>query len=85
VAELLAERAGLLFRASVIGASSDRRVHAGFARLTVREYRELEAGELLPSWEIVDRIERLFGWPRSFAVADHRGFSSDGSRAGSRT
>jgi hypothetical protein len=40
---------------------------AWYLGLTVREYREVEAGELLPSWEVVDRIDRLFGWPRTFA------------------
>jgi hypothetical protein len=36
------------------------------ARLTVRQYRELERGERLPDFETCDRIDRLFGWPRSF-------------------
>jgi transcriptional regulator with XRE-family HTH domain len=34
--------------------------------VAVVAYRELEAGELWPSWETYDRIERLFGCPRSF-------------------
>jgi hypothetical protein len=34
--------------------------------VSVGAYRKLEAGERWPSWETYDRIERLFGWPRSF-------------------
>jgi hypothetical protein len=34
--------------------------------MTIREYRELEAGERLPDWETVDRIDRLFGRMTSF-------------------
>jgi hypothetical protein len=34
--------------------------------MTVREYRELEAGERVPDFDTCDRIDRLFGWPRSF-------------------
>jgi transcriptional regulator with XRE-family HTH domain len=29
-------------------------------------YQALEAAERWPDWETYDRIERLFGWPRSF-------------------
>jgi transcriptional regulator with XRE-family HTH domain len=38
-------------------------------RLGVRvsEYRELEAGERWPSFDIYDRICKLFGWPQTFA------------------
>lgn len=35
--------------------------------VTVREYRELEAGARPPSFETWDRICKLFGWPRTFA------------------
>jgi hypothetical protein len=45
---------------------------AWYLCLTVRQYRELEAGELLPKWEVFDRIDRLFGWPRSFALISRR-------------
>jgi transcriptional regulator with XRE-family HTH domain len=34
--------------------------------VSVREYREIEAGERSPSWETYDRIATAFGWPRSF-------------------
>jgi hypothetical protein len=38
---------------------------AWYLGMTVREYRELEAGDRLPDFDTVDRIDRLFGWPRS--------------------
>jgi transcriptional regulator with XRE-family HTH domain len=31
-------------------------------------YRALEAAERRPDWETFDRIERLFGWPRTFRL-----------------
>jgi DNA-binding XRE family transcriptional regulator len=34
--------------------------------VTVSVYRTLEAAEVWPDWETCDRIERLYGWPRSF-------------------
>ena len=34
--------------------------------VTVREYREIEAGERVPSWETWDRICKLYGWPQTF-------------------
>lgn len=34
--------------------------------ISVREYRELVAGERAPSWETWDRISRLFGGPQTF-------------------
>ena len=34
--------------------------------VTVREYRELEAGAKPPDYDTYDRICELFGWPRSF-------------------
>ena len=40
--------------------------------VTVREYRELEAGERVPSWETRDRICLLFGWPQTFPSRIHR-------------
>jgi hypothetical protein len=30
--------------------------------------RELEAGERSPDWETWDRINRMFGWPQTFAA-----------------
>jgi transcriptional regulator with XRE-family HTH domain len=34
--------------------------------VTPAAYRQLESGERWPNWETFDRIERLFGRPRSF-------------------
>jgi hypothetical protein len=34
--------------------------------LTVREYREIEAGEVFPDFKTWERMCALFGWPRSF-------------------
>ena len=34
--------------------------------VSVREYRELEAGARSPSFETWDRICTLFGWPQTF-------------------
>jgi hypothetical protein len=34
--------------------------------VTVREYRELEAGTTPPDWDTYDRISELFGWPQTF-------------------
>jgi DNA-binding XRE family transcriptional regulator len=34
--------------------------------VSVRAYRQLEAGELTPSWETWDRICKLCGWPPAF-------------------
>jgi predicted transcriptional regulator len=30
------------------------------------EYRELEAGTRSPSFEVYDRVCKLFGWPQAF-------------------
>jgi predicted transcriptional regulator len=35
--------------------------------VTVREYREMEAGDRVPSADVYVRISELYGWPRSFA------------------
>jgi DNA-binding XRE family transcriptional regulator len=35
--------------------------------VSVREYREIEAGARVPSWETWDRICKLNGWPQTFA------------------
>ncbi len=37
--------------------------------ITVREYRELEAGARSPSFETWDRICKLFGWPQTFTTS----------------
>jgi transcriptional regulator with XRE-family HTH domain len=39
---------------------------AGRLGVSVREYRELEAGACSPSFETWDRICKLFGWPQTF-------------------
>jgi hypothetical protein len=36
--------------------------------ISVREYRELEAGERWPDSDTWDRLCRLFGWPQAFVV-----------------
>ena len=43
---------------------------AGRLGVSVREYRELEAGRLSPTFETWDRICKLYGWPRTFAPRD---------------
>ncbi len=35
--------------------------------VSVREYREIQAGERWPDWEAYDRNAETFGWPRSIA------------------
>jgi DNA-binding XRE family transcriptional regulator len=35
--------------------------------VSVREYREIEAGERSTSWETWDRICKVFGWPQTLA------------------
>jgi predicted transcriptional regulator len=40
--------------------------------VTVREYREIEAGDRMPSFETYRRISELYGWPQTLAVqVDH--------------
>ena len=34
--------------------------------VSVREYREIEAGERSPTFETWDRICKLYGWPQTF-------------------
>ena len=34
--------------------------------VSVRTYRELEAGERQPAWETWDRLCKLFGWGQTF-------------------
>jgi DNA-binding XRE family transcriptional regulator len=36
--------------------------------VSIHEYRELEAGERVPSWETCDRICKLSGWPQTFVT-----------------
>jgi DNA-binding XRE family transcriptional regulator len=36
--------------------------------VSIREYRELEAGASWPNWETWDRICELYGWPQTFAT-----------------
>ena len=36
--------------------------------VSVREYREIEAGTKPPDWDTYERVCELFGWPRSFAT-----------------
>ena len=37
-------------------------------RVSVREYRELEAGARGPDFETWDRICKTFGWPQTFVA-----------------
>jgi hypothetical protein len=34
--------------------------------LTVREYRELEAGDRIPNNDEWDRMCKVYGWPQTF-------------------
>jgi DNA-binding XRE family transcriptional regulator len=43
---------------------------AWLAGVSVREYRELEAGERCPTFETWNRICKHFGWPQTFAAGD---------------
>jgi hypothetical protein len=36
--------------------------------VTVREYRELEAGTRWPTFDTFDRVCKLYGWPQAFVV-----------------
>ena len=36
--------------------------------VSVREYREIEAGEGWPNGETWDRICNLYGWPQTFVT-----------------
>jgi hypothetical protein len=40
--------------------------------VSVREYRELEAGARSPSFDTWDRICRLYGWPQTFAQRERK-------------
>ena len=35
-------------------------------RVSVREYREIEAGDRIPSPGTYERISELYGWPQTF-------------------
>jgi hypothetical protein len=35
--------------------------------VTVGEYREMEAGDLVPEFDVWDRLCELYGWPQTFA------------------
>jgi hypothetical protein len=37
--------------------------------VSVREYREIEAGARSPSFETWDRICKLYGWPQTLVVS----------------
>jgi transcriptional regulator with XRE-family HTH domain len=40
--------------------------------VSVREYREIEAGERWPNGETFNRICELYGWPQTFAPGIRR-------------
>ena len=37
--------------------------------VSVREYREIEAGDRIPSPDTNERISELYGWPQTFCYA----------------
>jgi hypothetical protein len=39
--------------------------------VSVREYREIEAGTRSPDFETWDRICKLYGWPQTFHPTPH--------------
>jgi hypothetical protein len=41
---------------------------AWWVGISVREYREIEAGDRIPSPGTYERISELFGWPQTFVV-----------------
>jgi hypothetical protein len=48
--------------------------------VSVREYRELEAGTRWPSFDTWQRICKLYGWPQTFATNAGRAFERRPSR-----
>ena len=40
--------------------------------VSIREYREIEGGARVPSWETWDRICKLYGWPQTFVSEARR-------------
>jgi hypothetical protein len=38
----------------------------GWVGVSVREYREIEAADRMPSLRIYERIAELYGWPERF-------------------
>jgi hypothetical protein len=41
---------------------------AWLLHVSVREYRQLEAGDRFPDSDTRDRICKLYGWPQTFVV-----------------
>ena len=39
--------------------------------ISVREYREIEAGDRIPSQGTYERISELYGWPQTFMGCCH--------------
>ena len=58
------ERNGLIARRALIALRIARA--SWLVGVTVREYREIEAGTKAPDWDTYERVCELFGWPRSF-------------------
>jgi hypothetical protein len=58
----------------VMPVREERRAQVDEVHGSQREYRELEAGTSLPTFDTWDRICKLYGWSQSFV----------GSRAGNR-
>ena len=40
--------------------------------VTVREYREMEAGDRVPDNDVWDRLCKLYGWPQTFVGSVRR-------------
>jgi hypothetical protein len=57
----------LRFSTVDLRASSWKYAAAWLLGVTVREYRELEAGARFPSFETWNAICKLYGWPQTFA------------------
>jgi DNA-binding XRE family transcriptional regulator len=43
--------------------------------VSVREYREIEAGDRMPSLAVYRRISELYGWPQTFVEASRQTMS----------
>jgi hypothetical protein len=51
---------------AMTGGSSNKAVLGALIGVSVREYREIEAGDHMPSLDTYRRIAELYGWPQTF-------------------
>jgi len=49
--------------------------------VSVREYREIEAGDRMPSPDTYQRISELYGWPQTFVPCDEGGATQEELRS----